>query len=81
MGKTSLQFHVITIHFNFGFFSDFLVIEDGFLGIQPNFTLRPRDTLAMLGSKAILFCGAYGLGADMNKPTITWLKNERAIDL
>ncbi|XP_052264335.1 neogenin-like isoform X3 [Dreissena polymorpha] len=57
------------------------VVGDTFEGFAPNFTLKPRDTSAMVGSKVILFCGAYGLGSDMTKPKITWLKNERTIDL
>ncbi|KAL4216343.1 putative aminophospholipid-translocase [Mactra antiquata] len=56
-------------------------IENEFQGVEPGFTLKPLDTSAMVGSKVILFCGAYGLGSDMAKPTITWLKDGRTIDL
>ncbi|XP_052785952.1 neogenin-like isoform X3 [Mya arenaria] len=57
------------------------VISDEFEGNIPDFTLKPRDTSTLVGSKVILFCGSFGLGSDMSKPTITWLKNEREIDL
>ena len=57
------------------------VVSSDFEGNTPNFTLKPLDTSAMIGSKAILFCGAFGLGSDLSKPTITWLKDEKEIDL
>ncbi|XP_053387197.1 neogenin-like [Mercenaria mercenaria] len=60
-------------------------IENEFQGVEPAFTLKPRDTSATMGSKVILFCGAFGLGSDMGRPRITcickYMKNNRSVSI
>ncbi|KAL5020555.1 hypothetical protein ScPMuIL_003447 [Solemya velum] len=49
-------------------------------GIPPNFVITPRDTNAVVGGTAILFCAANGMD-NSKKPTVTWLKGGVTIDL
>ena len=58
----------------------FLCTGEDFQGIKPDFSLRPLDTQALAGSKVILFCGAYGLGSEMQAPAFVWLKDGKTID-
>ena len=58
----------------------FVFSDVDFQGIEPEFTLKPLDTQAVAGSKVTLFCGAYGLGSQMQPPSFVWLKDGKTID-